>query len=872
MTFLRRLVVIFLYLLIANAIHAQDVQCIMSVALDTTEKSVSIQANFQLKPSENADTDTLWFHLPVYAFKERNSTLSEDILKLGYTDFHFRNASQTLDVKDVWVYVDEKVVSTYKKRGTDAFLGVLATGVKSVQIHYKLKLASWDFGPSYKGGDFLLQYFYPTLAYKDENDDLIPFRLRDTGYNKQNKVSCSIDVPDGFMVYHNGQDIKNIDNKIFCSSDNDLVILFSRKAHLSGILMSDRKNVPYIARTDLKQHDDFYQVLTSVFNQVESKLGAFPYESLMIISTASPYFSHYSQGVMTIPNPGKKEAIEAYLTQHLVRLWINGEFQLQNQKDAFWLNGVSGYITKEILNVPTTNKRGKPIKDKDVKLLREYEKMRLLPDISTDEAALNSTQIYLNSKVRSRLFVLYMASIMGKTNFEKVLQNWDKTSEKFSIESLLLKLENESGKSYNEAYKEHIRDQDQVNAETLDDVVYGQYSFPDMIPFIKEKTAYIIPFPAYNDNDGWMAGLLFTNARPHSFKPFAWAVSPMYSFKQQKILGQAWAQYDYLLHRDATILDKVRFRVGLKSFDMDYNSNFDYSLRYVKLNPTVQVCFKHPYHTDIQSSVSLRWLNISEQRPLFDSGMFQDLHWSKSNIFQVEYEWMRNRTLSYSAVNIQTEYQKYGYQNYLKLTSTVKYQWMYKSSRVIGVRLFAGGFIVNTQRNVNSYQNFLVRGSLALIHHGFNDYTYDEYFLARLNQSGFQDRQVSLVQGGGFKTPVGSSYSIGMTNNYGGAINLFADVPFKTNWFPLQVYFDYGVYSRFMNQQFTNKTMYNGGLMLNYCNRFKIFVPLVFSEELGNIYREKHSNFLSRISFGINLEKFNFWKNQPSKIKKNKLI
>ena len=869
---LLRLAVIFLCTFISNVIYTQDVHCLMSVALDTVDKTVSVQADFQLQYSVKKDTDTLWFHLPVYAFKEKNSAFSQDILKIGHTDFHFRNASQMPEVKDILIYADQKVVHIYKKPGTDAFFGVPASEVKSVRFQYKLKLASWDFGPSYKGGDFLLQYFYPVLANKDEHNNLIPMRLRDTRYIMPNKISCSIDFPDGYMVYHNGQDIKNIDDKIFCSSDNDLVILFTRKANPGGILKSDRKDIPYFSRIDLKKHVDFHQVLTNVFTKAESKLGTFPFESLMFITTASPYFGYYGQGVIIVPEPGKKEDIEIYLTRHLIRLWIGGKFLLQNTKDAFLLDGISGYVSKEILNAPTINKRGKVIRDKDVESLREYQKMRALPGLSTDEAELNRTQIYLNSKVRSRLFIAYLASLTGKSHLDKVLRTWDKTSEKLTIESLFLKLEKESGKSINDEYIKNILDKNRANPETLDGLAYDRDGFPDMISGYKEKTTYIIPFPAYNDNDGWMAGLLFTNARPHSFKPFAWAVSPMYSFRQQKLLGQAWAQYDCLLQRDATLLGKVRFRVGLKSFDLDYNRKLDYTLRYVKLYPTVQAFFKHAYHTGVQSSVSLRWLNINEQRPYFDNGVFDDLRWNKSNIFQIEYEWMRDKTLSFSKLNIQTEYQKYGQENYLKLTSTVKYQWKYKSCRIIGVRLFAGGFIANTQRNVNSYQNSLVRGSLALIQHGFNDYTYDEYFLARLNQSGFQDRQVSLAHGGGFKTPVGSSYSIGMTNNYGGAINLFADVPFKTNWFPLQVYFDYGIYSRYMNQQFTNKTMYNGGLMLNYCNRFKIFVPLVFSEELGNIYREKHTNFLSRISFGINLEKFNFWQNQPLKIKKNKLI
>ena len=388
--------------------------------------------------------------------------------------------------------------------------------------------------------------------------------------------------------------------------------------------------------------------------------------------------------------------------------------------------------------------------------------------------------------------------------------------------------------------------------------------------FHKDKsscnTIKLIAFPAYNDNDGWMAGMTVSNTNPFTYKPISWAISPIYSFKNQKLLGQAWIQYSKLNERSESKIYQTSFRLGLKSFDMDHNEKFNYALRYVKIDPSIQLTLRHPLDSDIQSSFVLRSLIIYEQRPSFADGQFSNLITSRSHIHQLEYNWERNKTISKSTVNIRAEQQSYKPENYLKLTGSASHQWLYNTTKSMNLRLFVGGFIINTQRKTNSFQNVFSRGSIALIQQGFNDYTYDEYFFSRQNQSGFQDDQVSLVQGGGFKTPVGSAYSIGMSNNFAAALNYTIDAPFKTKWFPLQAYFDFGVYSRYFNRQFSRNTMYNGGLSLNYNDVVRIHFPLFFSEELGNIYKEKHSGFISKISFGINLQKLNFWQNHPLKI------
>jgi hypothetical protein len=165
--------------------------------------------------------------------------------------------------------------------------------------------------------------------------------------------------------------------------------------------------------------------------------------------------------------------------------------------------------------------------------------------------------------------------------------------------------------------------------------------------------------------------------------------------------------------------------------------------------------------------------------------------------------------------------------------------------------------LANTNRNILSQ----TIGSIALIYDGYNDYRYDEYFFSRQNQNLLFDDQVSLSNGGGFKTPVGGSKfsSFANSNNFAASLNASVDLPFSQPWFPLRAYFDLGTYTSSNGDKFTNNWMYNGGFSLNFSDIVAIHCPLIYSKDLGNLYKEVHKTFFSRLSFTINLHKLNFW-------------
>lgn len=379
------------------------------------------------------------------------------------------------------------------------------------------------------------------------------------------------------------------------------------------------------------------------------------------------------------------------------------------------------------------------------------------------------------------------------------------------------------------------------------------------------KELRVTPFPLYNDNDGVMLGINFSNSNFDDNHPLNFAITPVYSFRNKKLLGQTWVNYDQ--YSVSSIFQKVSYRMGIKSFDMNTNKTFNYSQRYTRIDPSVTFHFKYNSFPEKQSSLSLKAFFISEEYPLFEGGEFDKLQNQNSAIYRMEYDFTKSSALSSTDLNIGVEQQSYDQPidkaNYLKVTGVFNQRFMYSNWKNIYFRVFLSGFVLNSERESGSFQNIFSKGSIALIHQGFNDYTYDEYYFSRQNQTRLYDNQTSFNQGGGFKTPLGSSNSYGMSNHFAAAINISTDTPFRIPlWIPLRWYFDFGTFSTYdrNKDKFKNNLMYNGGISLNVKDFLAVHIPLFYSTDLGNLYKGQHESFFSRISFSLDLHKFNFWK------------
>ena len=377
------------------------------------------------------------------------------------------------------------------------------------------------------------------------------------------------------------------------------------------------------------------------------------------------------------------------------------------------------------------------------------------------------------------------------------------------------------------------------------------------------KELYFLPTLSFNSSDGGQLGIAMYNST-FPGKKLKWAVSPAYGFGSSSLIGEGWISYDHYLKSEK--FRKIQYKLNAKSYSFRNSESLDASLQYTRFSPHVSLHFNHAAKDQKYSKAYLKAIFLDEEKFNFIEDQFSIGH-KQNSIFRLGYEQYNFWKLGPSEILAQLEYSPYTNvvgekHNYLKLTGSYAKSFLYAPKRSIDFRLWGSYFISNTQRESTNYDGSIVRGSSALIYQGFNDYAYDGYFFNRANQGVSLDNQIGY-QGGGFKTPLGSQYNIGQTNDFAFALNIKSNLPIKTPAiFPLKLFLDVGFYTsrETADAQLEGKSIYSGGVMLEYGGGlFSIYLPLLNSQALNDIYDTEGIGILGKVSFKLDLIRFNPW-------------
>lgn len=377
------------------------------------------------------------------------------------------------------------------------------------------------------------------------------------------------------------------------------------------------------------------------------------------------------------------------------------------------------------------------------------------------------------------------------------------------------------------------------------------------------KELYFLPTLAYNTSDGGQLGMVFFNST-FPGKKLKWALSPAYAFGSSKLVGEGWISYDHYLNSKK--FRKLQYKLNAKSYSYFYSKTLDTALSFTRISPQISLHFKHEAAAHKYSKLYFKPIFLNEEYFVFND---EDVSVENRNstIYRVGFEQYNFWELGPSDIIANLEYQPYTNEigeshNYLKLTAAYSKSFFYAPTRSVDFRIWTAYFISNTQRESPSYDPSLVRGSAALIYQGFNDYAYDDYFFNRANQGVRLDNQIGYL-GGGFKTPFGSQYSIGQTNDFAFAINMKSNLPIKTPRFlPLKLFLDVGYYTgkETAEEELEGRSFYSGGVMLEFGEGlFSIYLPLINSQAISDIYETEGTNLLGRVSFRMDLVRFNPW-------------
>lgn len=373
---------------------------------------------------------------------------------------------------------------------------------------------------------------------------------------------------------------------------------------------------------------------------------------------------------------------------------------------------------------------------------------------------------------------------------------------------------------------------------------------------------FVLPVFAWNNYDKMMLGLALFN---HSIfkRRFEWEFAPMYASNTRSLSGVGRIQYHIFTNHK--IIKRLSAGAGLRAYHYDDNPRWNYNLQLLRITPFLRLEFNKKPAGNFYQYLEWRTLFINKEDAQFDSntGIYTHNKWFTSTIHELSYSAENRRVLHPFAYKIAVEQRSYpdngGDQHYLKASLEWRNSFTYAPRRSIDVRIFAGGFLQNTRRNAGA----VYPGAFNLASRGYNDYRYDDYYLARNEDEGLFSQQIAL-RDGGFKTVFHSGFSLGRSNNYLIAVNLKAslpkDLPLKL---PLKPYFDIGYYDNAMptgqDDTFGQQVLWSGGLMFDFMDGVAgIYFPLVNSKNISNLNAER-GNYFTRISFSVDLQRLDPW-------------
>ncbi len=368
----------------------------------------------------------------------------------------------------------------------------------------------------------------------------------------------------------------------------------------------------------------------------------------------------------------------------------------------------------------------------------------------------------------------------------------------------------------------------------------NSFHFPNWLSFYKKEkpTNFVLPSIRYNYNDGYMAGLFLTGS---SYFSYEYKLAMLYGFRSKSLVGDIDYRRTLRLPYKGKTMD---LGINARRYHRFYNPNKDFNLKYSRISPYVNINFgkSECKNTKLQYMFSY----ISDEEFTADGVKNYNRY-----INNLSFTTKAGNTITPISLRIGLEHQIYKYydkEQYLMFNATINSGYMYKKDRFLNIRLYGATYLFNTNR-MSTGTNL---GTLSLIGYAENDYGYQHYFIDRAEQDGFWSRQL-MMNTGGFKTALGSSFRIGQSNSYVMSANIVIDLPFK---FFIKPYLDLGIYGDlpFISEGYSNKFLYSSGLVFQIMkNSFEIYLPIVNSKEIEDIYREKSGGILKKVSFLINL-------------------
>jgi len=203
--------------------------------------------------------------------------------------------------------------------------------------------------------------------------------------------------------------------------------------------------------------------------------------------------------------------------------------------------------------------------------------------------------------------------------------------------------------------------------------------------------------------------------------------------------------------------------------------------------------------------------------------------------------------------------------NFVRLSFTGNYHFNYNEKQGVDVRFFAGKFfytgnITNTARFQTDPFHLNLTGA-----NGYEDYTYNNYFIGRNEFEGLASQQI-MQRDGFFKVRTDLLASkIGKTDDWLTAINFTTDIPDQINILnilpikiPVKAFLDIGTFAEAWDKNSeVSRIVYDAGLQISLLkNTVNVYIPLLYSRVFKDYFQSyiPEKRFRTNISFSIDIQ------------------
>lgn len=861
------------------------------------EKERSLDGNVTML-YHNSSPDTLrfiWIHLWPNAYKNDRTAFSDQQLENGSTDFYFSNEEDRGYINRLSFAVNEKTASTSDHPQHQDIVKLLLPepllpgSAAQIQTSFHVKLPGYYSRSGVTKNMIAFTQWYPKPAVYDRKGwHAMPYLDQGEFYSEFGNYKVRLDVPANYRIAATGvlsEETKNGERKLL-TYQQDNIHDFAWFASVGFEVLHDtlqlaNRVIDLYAHFQPENKSSWEPALGFMKSAIRTKsewIGAYPYQVATVVELEDEKnIGGMEYPTITLISKTSDAALLDYLINHeLGHNWFYGILASNERKHPWMDEGMNSYYDQRYFmqqyGIPSPDFFGNDSRFMNKRkpgnmtaiLLQTIIKLRKDQPIETPADSFSNINNSLIAYEKTAQWMQMLESKMGRQSFDSMMQAY---FEKFRFRH-----------PYPEDFKQIA---EKISQQNLDALFAKQYqkgrldsvyrkdirfsSFFNLKETTKHHYVSVLPAVGFNYYDKFMLGAFIHNYQlpPSNFQFFA---APLYAFGSSSFTGIARAGYTWYHGRNGA---KGELFVGAAHFTADEFTDSTGKKNYQpfsKVAPGIRFTFANNNPRSlVRKYIQFKSFFITETGLLFtrDSALNTVITYPRESrsLAQLKLVFENNRVLYPYDAQLQAEAGK----GFVRTTITSNYFFNYPQKGGLNLRFFAGKFFYSGQKT------FLTQFETDRYHlnmtgpKGYEDYTYENYFLGRNEFEGFANQQI-MIRDGAFKVRTDLlSSKIGKTDNWLAAINLTSTIPDRVNplsvlpfRLPIKLFMDIGTYAEAWDDNAgTSRFLYDAGLQLSLLkNTVNVYVPIIYSKVYSNYFKSTipEKRFWKTISLSIDIQ------------------